>query len=80
MGTSNKRDNLMDEIKKGGKEPPCPFCKVPRVKRSTYIRGCGCGVNWDGDEPLDQDPRRLRREKLLEELRAASISKPKREE
>jgi len=29
-----------------GAEPPCPFCKKPRVQRSDYVRCNSCGVNW----------------------------------
>jgi hypothetical protein len=34
------RDTLRAEIKKGGGKQPCPFCGVPRVERSDYIRCC----------------------------------------
>ena len=45
-----------------GTEPPCPFCKRPRVSRSTYIRCNPCGVNWLDEEMhlpdyLNLDPR-----------------------
>jgi len=33
-----------------GTEPPCPFCKKPRVRRSDYIRCNGCAVNWLDNE------------------------------
>lgn len=33
-----------------GTMPPCPFCKRPRVQRSTYIRCNPCGTNWLQEE------------------------------
>lgn len=33
-----------------GTEPPCPFCKRPRVSRSNYIRCNPCGTNWLDEE------------------------------
>ena len=50
-------DVLRREIKKGGNLAPCPHCGVPRVQRSSYIRCCGCALNWMPGEDLDQDPR-----------------------
>jgi hypothetical protein len=29
-----------------GTEPDCPFCGVPRVRRTDYIRCNPCGTNW----------------------------------
>ncbi len=29
-----------------GTEPNCPWCGVPRVRRSDYVRCNPCGVNW----------------------------------
>lgn len=29
---------------------PCPFCKRPRVQRSTYVRCNPCGLNWLDEE------------------------------
>ena len=45
-----------------GAEPPCPWCKKPRVLRSNHIRCNGCGVNWLAEEMhlpnyLNLDPR-----------------------
>lgn len=40
---SDRRDEL-------GTEPPCPFCKKPRVARSSYIRCNPCGINWLDEE------------------------------
>lgn len=46
-----------------GSEEPCPFCYVPRVMRSSYIRCNQCGVNWLDEERvlspdyLNKDPR-----------------------
>jgi ribosomal protein L37AE/L43A len=43
-----------------GTEPPCPFCKRPRVKRSDYTRCNPCGLNWIQGEDLTKDPRASR--------------------
>lgn len=45
-----------------GTEPPCPWCKRPRVLRSDYIRCNGCMTNWLVEEMhlpdyLNLDPR-----------------------
>lgn len=59
--------NRQGQLNEVGTEPPCSFCRKPRVKRSDYIR-CGlCGVNWlDGEMHLpgylDRDPRVVRSE------------------
>jgi hypothetical protein len=29
-----------------GTEEPCPFCQMPRVRRSDYIRCNPCATNW----------------------------------
>jgi uncharacterized Zn finger protein (UPF0148 family) len=76
---SKRRDDLLTEIKVGGREAPCPFCGIPRVRRSTYIRCCACGVNWIDGEALDKDPRSERQHKLNEEM-AAMSTKGKKEE
>jgi hypothetical protein len=82
MSTNSRgRDRLHDEIKIGGKESPCPFCAIPRVRRSDYVRCCRCGINWLDGEPLDQDPRNLRLRNLVDEMiRTGTASKGKREE
>lgn len=59
---------LQHEIENGGSESPCPFCSVPRVKRSDYTRCCGCGVNWLIGEDLTRDPRMSRLSKPLSRL------------
>lgn len=76
---SKVQDALLTEIKKGGKESPCPFCSLPRVKRSSYIRCCACGINWMEDEPLDKDPRGFRQRRLIDN-QAATSTRTKREE
>jgi hypothetical protein len=63
------------EIATGGGGTPCPFCHVPRCKRSDYIRCARCGVNWMTGENLTRDPRQERSDKFLEQTRA--MSKPK---
>ena len=45
-----------------GTEPPCPFCKRPRLSRSDYVRCNPCGTNWLDEEMhlpdyLNSDPR-----------------------
>jgi hypothetical protein len=71
------RDKLLDEIKFGGKEPPCPFCKLPRVKRSDYVRCVRCAINWMEGEPLDADPRTVRLQKFLGEASGLPVVKKK---
>lgn len=50
---------LAREIRGGGelKDLPCPFCGLPRCRRTDYIRCSKCGVNWLMGEDLDHDPR-----------------------
>jgi hypothetical protein len=43
-----------------GTEPPCPFCGVPRVRRSDYIRCNREGINWLEGEDITKDPRASR--------------------
>jgi hypothetical protein len=71
--------DLAKEIKKGGSEPPCPFCSLPRVKRSDYIRCVRCGINWLEGEPLDKDPRNLRQRRMIDQMTAMQ-TKTKKEE
>ena len=57
-------------LNEAGTEPPCPWCKSPRVARSDYIRCNRCGVNWLNEEMhlpryLDRDPRVVRSEAAL---------------
>lgn len=70
---------LRDEIKKGGSEPPCPFCQIPRVRRSDYVRCCRCGVNWLEGEALDKDPKTQRMRNMIETSTATATVK-KRED
>lgn len=46
------KQRLQKEIREGGelKELPCPFCRLPRCRRSNYIRCARCGINWLGEE------------------------------
>ncbi len=44
--TEWRRQLVMEQ----GTEPPCPWCGVPRVKRSDYIRCNPCGTNWIDSE------------------------------
>jgi ribosomal protein L37AE/L43A len=61
------REERLAEV---GTEPMCPFCGIPRVSRSSYIRCNKCGVNWLNGEMhlpnyLERDPRVVRREAVL---------------
>ncbi len=63
MFTQQDQEKMRQEaIDEPGSEPPCPFCKRPRVSRSSYIRCNACGINWVDEEMglpdyLDLDPR-----------------------
>lgn len=74
------RDHLREEIEGGGKETPCPFCKVPRLRRSDYIRCCRCGINWLDGEPLDLDPRNARQRRMIDDMLAMAPPTKKRED
>jgi uncharacterized Zn finger protein (UPF0148 family) len=80
MTTKKWRDTLHMEIAKGGDQLPCPFCKLPRVKRNSYIRCARCGINWLEGEALDKDPRAARQRKLIEDMAATATSKGRKEE
>jgi hypothetical protein len=47
-----RRQAILNEV---GSEPPCPFCWVPRVSRSNYIRCNRCGINWLDEEMKFRD-------------------------
>jgi uncharacterized Zn finger protein (UPF0148 family) len=40
--TKKHHDKLLDELENGGTESQCPFCGLPRVKRSDYTRCPRC--------------------------------------
>ena len=66
-----------ERLNEKGTEPPCPWCKVPRVLRSDYIRCNRCGVNWLASEMglqdyLNLDPRVAR----ARSVRMASLTRP----
>jgi hypothetical protein len=65
--TSHWKDTILSELRGSGTEPPCPFCKLPRVRRSDYVRCPRCLINWiDGLDPdLDHDPRSERMRRML---------------
>jgi ribosomal protein L37AE/L43A len=44
-------------LEEQGTEPPCPFCKRPRVIRSDYVRCNPCGLNWSEGQDRSKDPR-----------------------
>jgi hypothetical protein len=80
VSISKERDQIREEIKKGGREAPCPCCGLPRVKRSDYIRCCRCGINWLEGEALDRDPRNARQKKMLDDMEAMNIGRKKEEQ
>lgn len=45
-----------ERLNEKGTEPPCPFCKRPRVTRSSYIRCMRCGLNWSEGQAIDRHP------------------------
>jgi ribosomal protein L37AE/L43A len=58
------REERLAEV---GTEPPCPFCRRPRVSRSSYVRCNPCGINWLNEEMdlpnyMERDPRVVRSE------------------
>lgn len=52
------REYLRQEIAVGGEltKLPCPFCKLPRCQRSSYIRCSKCGMNWDHGTDYSRHP------------------------
>ena len=81
-GTGNDLTSGLTEFRRmlateQGTEPNCPFCQVPRVRRSDYIRCNGCGVNWLDQEKelpnyLNRNPAAARNDARM----AALVSKP----
>ena len=63
------RSILLEEIKRGGDQSPCPFCGIPRVQRTDYIRCCGCGINWSPGENLAKNPKVERYAAMVESQR-----------
>lgn len=66
-----------DRLSEVGTEPPCPFCRKPRVGRNNYIRCNQCGVNWLDEEMslpnyLNRNPAAAR----SEAARMARATKP----
>ena len=58
MLTHEEQESMrQDAMNEQGTEPPCPFCKRIRVRRSSYIRCNPCGVNWSPGEDISKDPR-----------------------
>lgn len=74
------KDNLKRERVKGGGEPPCPWCKIPRVRRSDYIRCCACGTNWLDGEDLNHDPRSQRQKAVQASIDSTSSTITRRKE
>ena len=67
----------LERLAEVGTCPPCPFCGVPRVQRSTYIRCLKDGVNWLDEEMhlpnyLNRNPSACRNDARM----AAQVSKP----
>jgi hypothetical protein len=48
------------EIAAGGTLEPCPYCKLPRCERSSYIRCSRCGINWSLGTDLSKHPHSVR--------------------
>ena len=59
------RESLKEEIPHGGDQEPCPFCGIPRVQRSDYVRCCGCGINWSPGEDMSKHPSIERYQKMV---------------
>lgn len=57
-----------------GEMPPCPFCQVPRVERSTYLRCLQCGINWLLEE--SHLPNYLNRNPAAARSEAAAAARP----
>lgn len=62
MTLKEQEEARQERLNEVGTEPPCPWCKRPRVSRSDYIRCNLCGVNWLNEEMhlpnyLNSDPR-----------------------
>jgi len=51
----------------GGGLSECPFCGVPRSKRSDYVRCSRCGINWLEGEDLGKHPKIDRFLKVVEQ-------------
>ena len=51
------REQRMEFYRTGGTLSPCPLCGVKRHQMTEYVRCHLCGVNWERDEDLSQDPR-----------------------
>jgi ribosomal protein L37AE/L43A len=45
-----------ERLAEAGSEPPCPFCRKPRVLRSDYIRCHRCGMNWLEGQDISRHP------------------------
>ena len=59
------RAALREEIRNGGDQSACPFCGIPRVQRSDYVRCCGCAINWSPGEDLEKNPKIERFQKMV---------------
>lgn len=55
-----------------GTGPPCPFCGVPRVQRSDYLRCNREGINWLSGEDLSRNPKAERWERFMATASAQS--------
>lgn len=71
-------NKLHQEIARGGDQPPCPFCGLPRVRRSDYIRCARCAINWSGGEALDKDPRIERLCRFLQDTARTTLVREKK--
>ncbi len=70
---------IREEVAVGGAESPCPFCELPRCRRSDYLRCSRCGINWLVGENTSKDPRTERQRKMLDESAVLTATKTKNE-
>jgi hypothetical protein len=54
------KEKVAKEIAVGGTLSPCPFCKLPRCERSSYIRCSRCGINWSPGDDYSKHPHNVR--------------------
>ena len=75
---STIKAQLRQEIASGGDlvNLPCPFCKLPRCTRSSYIRCQHCGINWSPGEDMSKDPHIERYKVMVESQRKTPKTAP----
>jgi ribosomal protein L37AE/L43A len=50
MTVEQQEEARMERLSEVGTGPDCPFCRKPRVVRSSYLRCNPCGKNWLDEE------------------------------